>query len=209
MRTRVCSSPSLSEARARRLRHNSAHRRLAAIAAAKALRLTEKFATCTARMPRLASTRVTMRPLSPRAWWASVLAVLWIATLLLRLVCAGEFVGAVHCCCGAHPGDAPCGCVDCPLADHDEGAGLHPWDADTDADPPNGDHVGNRAAAFKRCGAEGKFVALDCVVATVVDVARMVPTAVPPRQQTAYRVTAPEPLWLTIVPPPIVAAQVG
>lgn len=171
------------------------------------LRLAGKSATRLAHMPTLNSTKHAPRRLSPRAWLASALAVMWIAGLLLRVISAGEFVGSVHCCCGAHRGDAPCGCADCPLAEPDDGPAAADPHADIDAS--NGDHAGYRAAAFKRCGAVGKFAALDGVVVAMFDVGCLLPVLPAPRRHTAYQVGAPEPVWRAIVPPPRIAALVG
>jgi hypothetical protein len=48
-----------------------------------------------------------------------VLAILVIAGPLVRYADAGIQWDDVECCCGTHGGDDPCGCPDCPAADHE------------------------------------------------------------------------------------------
>lgn len=41
-----------------------------------------------------------------------------LTSALVDLAAAGVSVGDVECCCGEHPGDEACGCIDCPSGHH-------------------------------------------------------------------------------------------
>jgi hypothetical protein len=58
---------------------------------------------------------------------ATLIALTCIAILVAAPVAgvafAGVAWGTIDCCCGEHEADLPCGCPDCPGADHDDDSG--------------------------------------------------------------------------------------
>jgi hypothetical protein len=85
--------------------------------------------------------RVVIRALSI---FTRLVAIALLLAIPLAQVARGAMIaGDVHCCCGVHDADDPCGCPDCPAGpDHDDDD-----DGDGDAVP--------HATSFRACGGEG------------------------------------------------------